>query len=187
MWVNCNIYFCKDRRHNFEIFKRKLFIYKNTVYLIQHYVIKIKFVSDLQQGGGFLWELRFPPPIKRTANDVTEILLKVAFNMITHNPNSDMDDKSFLQTDRLQMTESLYLLVVRICIRAVWRFHWLMRSRKSKSDLIWCLMKNMNLIWLIDGLVFNANFSNISAISWRANLIWYKEGTYYKCNVHRFI
>ena len=35
------------------------------VYLIQHYVIK--FVSDLQQVGGFLWVLRFPPPIKLTA------------------------------------------------------------------------------------------------------------------------
>ena len=46
------------------------------VYLI-HYVIKlvkvylmhyvIKLVSDLQQVGGFLRVLRFPPPIKRTA------------------------------------------------------------------------------------------------------------------------
>ena len=32
------------------------------VYSIQHYVIK--FVSDLQQMGRFLWVLRFPPPIK---------------------------------------------------------------------------------------------------------------------------
>ena len=32
------------------------------VYSIQHFVIK--FVSDLQQVGGFLWVLRFPPPIK---------------------------------------------------------------------------------------------------------------------------
>jgi len=31
------------------------------MYTIQHYVIK--FVSDLQQIGGFLWVLRFPPPI----------------------------------------------------------------------------------------------------------------------------
>ena len=30
------------------------------VYSIQHYVIK--FVSDLRQVGGFLWELQFPPP-----------------------------------------------------------------------------------------------------------------------------
>jgi hypothetical protein len=29
---------------------------------VQHYVIK--FVSDLQQVNGFLWVLRFPPPIK---------------------------------------------------------------------------------------------------------------------------
>ena len=31
---------------------------------VQHYVIK--FVSDLLQVGGFLWVLRFPPPIKLT-------------------------------------------------------------------------------------------------------------------------
>ena len=42
----------------------------------QHYVIK--FVSDLRRVGGFL---RFPPPIKLT-HDITEILLKVAFNTI---------------------------------------------------------------------------------------------------------
>ena len=35
------------------------------VYSIQHYVIK--FVSDLQQIGGFLRILQFPPPIKLTA------------------------------------------------------------------------------------------------------------------------
>jgi hypothetical protein len=32
---------------------------------IQHYVIKV--VSDLHQVGGFLWVLRFPPPIQLTA------------------------------------------------------------------------------------------------------------------------
>jgi hypothetical protein len=32
---------------------------------VQHYVIK--FVSDLRQVGGFLWVLKFPPPIKLTA------------------------------------------------------------------------------------------------------------------------
>ena len=32
---------------------------------VQHYVIK--FVSDLRQVSGFLWVLRFPPPIKLTA------------------------------------------------------------------------------------------------------------------------
>jgi hypothetical protein len=35
------------------------------VYSIQHYVIK--FVIDLRQVGGFLWVLRFSPPIKLTA------------------------------------------------------------------------------------------------------------------------
>jgi hypothetical protein len=33
---------------------------------MQHYAIK--FVSDLQQVGGFLPALRFPPPIKLTAS-----------------------------------------------------------------------------------------------------------------------
>jgi hypothetical protein len=33
---------------------------------MQHYVIK--FVSDLRQVSGFLWVLRFPPPITLTAN-----------------------------------------------------------------------------------------------------------------------
>jgi hypothetical protein len=35
------------------------------VYSIQHYVIQ--FVSTLRQVGGFLWVLRFPPPIKLNA------------------------------------------------------------------------------------------------------------------------
>jgi hypothetical protein len=41
----------------------------------------MKFVSDLQQVGGFLQVLRFPPPIK-LSHDITEILLKVALNTI---------------------------------------------------------------------------------------------------------
>jgi hypothetical protein len=35
------------------------------VYSIQHYVIN--FISDFRQVGGFLWVLRFPPPIELTA------------------------------------------------------------------------------------------------------------------------
>jgi hypothetical protein len=35
------------------------------VYSMKHYVIK--FVSDLQQVGGSLWVLWFPPPLKLTA------------------------------------------------------------------------------------------------------------------------
>jgi hypothetical protein len=50
------------------------------VYSIQHYVIK--FDIDLQQVGGFLLVLRFPPPIKIDRHDITEILLIVALNTI---------------------------------------------------------------------------------------------------------
>jgi hypothetical protein len=48
------------------------------VYSIQHYAI------DLRQVGGFLWILRFPPPIKLTA---MIYLLKVA--LITYLPTSE--------------------------------------------------------------------------------------------------
>jgi hypothetical protein len=43
----------------------------------------IKFVSDLQQVGGFLRILWFPPPIKTDCHDITETLLKVSLNTIT--------------------------------------------------------------------------------------------------------
>jgi hypothetical protein len=37
------------------------------------------------QVGGFLQVLRFPPPIKLTSHDITEILLKVALYTMTIN------------------------------------------------------------------------------------------------------
>jgi hypothetical protein len=40
---------------------------------VQHYVIK--FISDLQQVGGFHRVLRFPPPIKLTVLDISTLLL----------------------------------------------------------------------------------------------------------------
>jgi len=52
------------------------------VYSIQHYARK--FVSDLCQVGGFLRVLRCPPQNKADRHDITEILLKVALNTISH-------------------------------------------------------------------------------------------------------
>ena len=52
------------------------------VYSIQHYMIK--FVSDLWQFCGSLW---FPPPIKLTSDNITEILLKVVLNTINKQTN----------------------------------------------------------------------------------------------------
>jgi hypothetical protein len=48
------------------------------VYSIQNHVIT--FVSDLRQVCGFL---QFPPPNKTDRNEITEILLKVALNILT--------------------------------------------------------------------------------------------------------
>ena len=53
-------------------------------YAIQHYVIK--FVSYLEQVGGFLRVKRVSPTNKTNCHDITEILLKVALNTTTHNP-----------------------------------------------------------------------------------------------------
>ena len=50
------------------------------VYSIQHYMIK--FVSDLGQVGVFLGVPRFPPK-KTDRHNITEILLKLALNIIT--------------------------------------------------------------------------------------------------------
>ena len=65
------------------------------VLLIQHYVIKL--VSDLRQVGGFL---RFSPPIKLT-HDITEILLKVAFN-------TNKTNKKPKTTHLSQVTDKFY-------------------------------------------------------------------------------
>ena len=53
----------------------------------------IKFVNDLQQVGGFLRVLRFPPSIKTDRHGITEILLKVALNTITLNPKICLDQR----------------------------------------------------------------------------------------------
>ena len=53
---------------------------------IQHYVINIKFVSDLHQFGGFLWGTLTSSTIKTDHHDITEILLKVMLKMITPTP-----------------------------------------------------------------------------------------------------
>jgi hypothetical protein len=50
------------------------------VYKLQHYVIKL--VSDLRQVGGFLRILRLSSTNKTDHHDITEVLLKVAFNTI---------------------------------------------------------------------------------------------------------
>jgi hypothetical protein len=48
---------------------------------MQHYVIKL--ISALRQVGGFLWVIRFSPPIiKINRQDITEILSIVALNTI---------------------------------------------------------------------------------------------------------
>ena len=52
------------------------------VYSIQIYVIK--FVSDLQQVGGFFPGTPVSSTNKTDHNDITEILLKVALNTITN-------------------------------------------------------------------------------------------------------
>ena len=82
------------------------------VYSIQHYVINI--VSNLQQVGGFLRVLRFPPPKKNDHHDITEILLKVALNTTTH--SSNRYPKYTLDIKCLAVTQLLTTIVNVICI-----------------------------------------------------------------------
>ena len=72
------------------------------VYSIQHY--EIKFFSDLQQVSGFFRVLQFPPPIKLTRHDITEILLKVVFNTIYPNPILFM--KQYMAIERLLLFQN---------------------------------------------------------------------------------
>ena len=72
------------------------------VYLIQHYVIK--YVSDLRQVGDFLRVLWFSTN-KTDRHDITEILLKVAFNIIP----SQSVPKTFRQTSPNSILEEFFL------------------------------------------------------------------------------
>ena len=82
------------------------------VYSIQHYVIK--FVSY------FLWVLQFPPPIKLTHN-ITEILLKVALNIIKQ-PKSDLfvanKVKYYMRSKKIKNNDryTWSLIKIRSCI-----------------------------------------------------------------------
>jgi hypothetical protein len=59
--------------------------------IFRYIMTVIKFVSDFWQVDGFLWALRFPPPIKLTTTMyiVAEILLKVALNTIVKKKSLD--------------------------------------------------------------------------------------------------
>jgi hypothetical protein len=59
------------------------------------------FVSDLRQVGGFLRVLRFPPSIKTDRHNITEELLKVALNTISHKP-------SCKKIQFVQLAQSIY-------------------------------------------------------------------------------
>ena len=88
-------------------------------------------LSDLRQVGGFRQVLRFPPPIKSTGHDITEILIKVPLNTIkqTNNGTICYVESSFVghQNDAQQFMlmkqigtylpfpDNLYLLGDKIC------------------------------------------------------------------------
>ena len=61
------------------------------VYSIQHYVIK--FISDLRQVGGFSSGTPISSTNKTDFHDITEILLKVAFNTKHHQPSCTKQEK----------------------------------------------------------------------------------------------
>jgi len=77
------------------------------VYLIQHYVIK--FVSDLQQLCGFL-STRVSSTNKTDRHDITEILLKVAFNTINQSINQPNQYEGLPYESILNMRANLNII-----------------------------------------------------------------------------
>jgi hypothetical protein len=99
------------------------------VYSIQHYVIK--FVSYLQQVIDFLRGLRAPPPIKLTAPNITEILLKVALNTINLNQTKPVQIITKVVSSNPAHSEvySIQLYVIKFVsdMRQVGGFLWVLR------------------------------------------------------------
>jgi hypothetical protein len=77
----------------------------------------IKFVSDLQQVGGFHPGTLVPPPIKLTHHDITKILLKVALNTINLYLNLIIDIKwnDLFIFDR-QRKMSMIKVLIYVCL-----------------------------------------------------------------------
>jgi hypothetical protein len=75
----------------------------------------IKFVSDLRQDGGFLRVLRFPPPIKLTRHEITEILLKVALNTIDQTKRK-LDVKTTMLTVEHKCLWLVYFLMLLMIV-----------------------------------------------------------------------
>jgi hypothetical protein len=71
--MNINLIMTKTVNHVHNTNVVSLHPANGKVYSIQHYVIK--FVSDLQQVGGFFWVFLFPSPIK-LATTIIEILFR---------------------------------------------------------------------------------------------------------------
>ena len=82
---------------------------------LKHYVIK--FVSDLRRVGGFRQVLWFPPQIKLTPHDITEILLKVTLSTITLTHKKEfyketVNSSLFTETSKQQSIYHRYSVVV---------------------------------------------------------------------------
>ena len=120
------------------------------VYSIQHYVIK--FVSVLMQVCSFLRVLWFPPPIIKTDRHyITEILLKVALNIIISRMHPPI---------KLTTSNTLIIKIYSIHRQFVHEINLQRRitfRRPSKESL---------LIWAWDFITFWL-FHDISILAWR--------------------
>ena len=99
---------------------------------VQHYMIKL--VSDLRQVGNFL---RFPPQIKLTPHDITELLLKVALNTIK---------------------KTKFTLCILYCVLCFMRHHYKFCQRKLMTSMR-CFLSNsltsgiVNTVWYFSTIV----------------------------------
>jgi hypothetical protein len=99
------------------------------VYLIQHYVIK--FVSYLRKVSGFLWVLRFPPPIKLTT------MIQVVVNPTIIRSRQRRPPNQF----NLQYMFSLFALIY-VCLDIIltWRRSFaLQANERGSQNVLWVL------------------------------------------------
>jgi hypothetical protein len=110
-----------------------LMVFSATFEGVQHYVIK--FLSDLQQVGGFFRVLRFPPPINLTTTIyITETLLKVALNTI----------KQIKQTWYTQKRLYRFPLYFVLCFICIWTMLVFLRP-KIVSNYLYFLFFYLNV------------------------------------------
>ena len=108
----------------------------------------IKFVSDLRQVGGFLWVLRFPPPIKLTAMKYNTYIVESGVKH--HNPNSTYSLESVLTLKDFRIYSQLTKLLLKhslvfICFLLIVQGKCFKKDTMDRSQLKYYSISNFKI------------------------------------------